>query len=72
MLVTGMTVILIIYNLYTGLTSYGFGCASKGLLGVYTDVSYFVDWINNKSNLSCGSNVTCEGNINNKTVEQGR
>lgn len=32
----------------TGLTSFGFGCAAKGVLGVYTDVSHYINWIDGK------------------------
>lgn len=29
----------------TGITSWGIGCASKGIPGVYTEIAYFTDWI---------------------------
>ena len=28
-----------------GLASFGLGCGVAGIPGVYTEVSYFVDWI---------------------------
>ncbi|KAK4882904.1 hypothetical protein RN001_006223 [Aquatica leii] len=31
-----------------GITSFGFGCAKRNALGIYTDVSHFVDWIYDK------------------------
>lgn len=33
-------------NVLTGIVSWGFGCATKGLSGIYTDVSKFEIWIN--------------------------
>lgn len=32
-----------------GITSYGFQCAQKNFPGVYTRVSYYLDWINNQT-----------------------
>ncbi|MGE0173100.1 MAG: trypsin-like serine protease [Oligoflexales bacterium] len=32
----------------TGIVSYGFGCARENLSGLYTRVSYFQDWINDR------------------------
>ncbi|KAF2887532.1 hypothetical protein ILUMI_18641, partial [Ignelater luminosus] len=31
-----------------GITSFGFGCAQKNMLGIYTDVSHFINWIEEK------------------------
>ncbi|XP_038074839.1 chymotrypsin-like elastase family member 2A [Patiria miniata] len=33
-----------------GITSYGFGCGKRGLPGVYTKVSKFVDWLDERMN----------------------
>lgn len=34
--------------------SFGFHCAVPGVLGVYTDVSQYLDWIQEKSGLDAG------------------
>lgn len=34
-----------------GLTSFGFQCAAPGLLGVYTDISHYLGWIEEHSGL---------------------
>lgn len=34
-----------------GLTSFGYQCAAPGLLGIYTDVSHFLDWIQKHTGL---------------------
>ncbi|RZC32858.1 trypsin-1-like [Asbolus verrucosus] len=44
-----------------GIVSFGFHCANPGLLGMYTDVSQYVDWIEEKTGFSASidaSNVT--------------
>ncbi|XP_018573675.1 proclotting enzyme-like [Anoplophora glabripennis] len=37
-----------------GIVSFGFHCAVPGVLGVYTDVSKYLDWIQDKSGLDAG------------------
>ncbi|CAH1119191.1 unnamed protein product [Phaedon cochleariae] len=37
-----------------GIVSFGFRCALPGLLGMYTDVSKYLDWIQEKSGLDAG------------------
>jgi secreted trypsin-like serine protease len=33
-----------------GITSYGYRCAEQGYPGIYTRVSYYIDWINDQTN----------------------
>lgn len=42
---------LIEFYLFEGLTSFGFQCAAPGLLGVYTDVSHYLGWIEEHTGL---------------------
>ena len=38
-----------------GITSYGYRCAVKDYPGIYTRVSYYIDWINNQTNYNVNS-----------------
>lgn len=44
--------------IFSGLVSFGFGCARKDVLGVYTDVSYYHDWIANVLNDTSAANIS--------------
>lgn len=35
-----------------GITSFGWGCGEKDAMGVYTDVSKYLDWIFEKSGIT--------------------
>ncbi|KAG5894041.1 hypothetical protein JTB14_037886 [Gonioctena quinquepunctata] len=41
-----------------GIVSFGFHCATPGLLGMYTDVSKYINWIKEKSGLDMKYNKT--------------
>lgn len=47
--ITKIFKLIFITVLFEGLTSFGFQCAAPGLLGVYTDVSHYLDWIKEHS-----------------------
>ncbi|KAJ3650336.1 hypothetical protein Zmor_022030 [Zophobas morio] len=47
-----------------GLVSFGFHCANPNLLGIYTDVSQYVEWIEEKA----GFKATMEGSDNSTAV----
>lgn len=35
-----------------GITSFGWGCGEKDAMGIYTDVSKYLDWIFEKSGIT--------------------
>lgn len=59
-------------NKYTliGITSTGYKCAAKGHLGIYTDVSHYLDWIERRTGLTFQGNTTTtpEVTTSNNTV----
>lgn len=43
-----------------GLTSFGYECAAKDVLGLYTDVSHYLDWLQKKMNVNLSGGTPIE------------